>query len=138
METTRRRSMSPQRRLRIFEAHSGKCHLCSREIVAGEAWDVEHVRALALGGEDADANCAPAHRKCHVDKGDGQRIAHAKRQKASSLGIRAKSGFPKPIKAPKPSTKPSLPHRLLYAPQGDDPANCFTRVSDGKYHGETT
>ena len=96
--TTRRRPMSATRQLRIWEAHKGRCYLCGRKIVAGEAWEVEHMRALGLGGTDTDDNCAPAHKACHASKtrDDAARIAKAKRQKARHLGIKTRKGRPMP------------------------------------------
>lgn len=79
--TTRRKSMSPSRRLRIFEAHSGKCCLCGQKIDGvRDKWIVEHIRALGLAGEDEDSNCAPAHETCRrvKDKVDVAMIAKAK------------------------------------------------------------
>lgn len=95
---TGRRSLSPMRRLRIFEAAGGLCHLCGLRIQVGEKWEVEHRRALALGGEDDDANLSPAHVKCHAVKtaDDLARTAKAKRVKAKHLGIRKPSTFRKP------------------------------------------
>ena len=97
--TTPRRAMSPARRLRIWEAHKGICCLCSLPIDGvREPWIVEHVRALGLGGEDADANCAPAHETCRRDKDrqDVPAIAKAKRITARHLGIKKVSKFRKP------------------------------------------
>lgn len=88
--TTKRRSMSPARRLRIWEAHGGVCCLCKTQIDGvRETWTVEHLRALGLGGEDDDKNCAPAHETCRrqKDKVDVKSIAKAKRVKAKHLGI---------------------------------------------------
>jgi 5-methylcytosine-specific restriction protein A len=98
LSTTPRRAMSATRQLRIFERHKGACYLCGGRIAAGEAWDVEHIRALALGGPDTDDNCAPAHRRCHAVKtrDDTARISKAKRQKAASLGIKTRKGRPMP------------------------------------------
>lgn len=90
--TTHRRSMSPTRRLRIWEAHKGVCIICSLPIDgAREKWIVEHIRALALGGADEDANCGPAHASCADQKTHDQdmpAITKAKRQKLKALGIR--------------------------------------------------
>jgi len=95
--TTKRKSMTPARRLRIFEAHRGRCVLCGEKIDGvREKWIVEHVRALVLGGEDEDANCAPAHERCRraKDKDDVKAAAKAKRIKQRHLGIKpAKRGF---------------------------------------------
>lgn len=88
--TTKRRSMSPSRRLRIWEAHGGICCLCQTKIDGvREDWTVEHLRALGLGGEDEDKNCAPAHERCRrqKDKVDVTSIAKAKRVKSKHLGI---------------------------------------------------
>ncbi|MQY48237.1 HNH endonuclease [Rhizobiales bacterium RZME27] len=98
--TTKRRSMSPTRRLRIWEAHGGVCCLCQTKIDGvREAWTVEHLRALGLGGEDEDANCAPAHETCRrkKDKVDVSAIAKAKRVKAKHIGVaKAKSSLSHP------------------------------------------
>lgn len=93
--TTPRGSMSPTRRLRIFEAHGGVCCLCERKIRAGEKWTIEHLRALALGGTDTDDNCGPAHDTCRriKDKADLGSIAKAKRMKMRHLGIKSRSTF---------------------------------------------
>lgn len=98
--TTPRRAMSPTRRLRIWEAHAGVCILCKEKIDGTrERWIIEHAVALALGGEDTDANCGPAHAACadrKTHQEDMPRIAKAKRQKMKALGIRKPSRFPKP------------------------------------------
>ena len=98
--TTPRKSMGRMRRLRIFEAHGGVCCLC-RDKIDGvrEKWTVEHLRALGLGGEDSDDNCAPAHEACRrqKDKVDVAAISKAKRVKAKHLGIaKAKSSLTHP------------------------------------------
>ncbi|QRY69152.1 HNH endonuclease [Ensifer sp. PDNC004] len=88
--TTRRGTMSPMRRLRIFEAHGGRCCLCEGKIDGvRQKWTIEHLIALGLGGKDDDGNCAPAHEECRrgKDKLDVTAIAKAKRIKAKHLGI---------------------------------------------------
>ncbi len=89
-----RRSISPTRRLALFMAHSGVCHICGGKIT-GKAWDVEHIIPFALGGADDESNWAPAHRLCHSPKTveDVRNIARAKRRKAKHLGIRKRSAF---------------------------------------------
>lgn len=86
--STPRRAMSQMRRLRIFEAHGGRCVLCEQRIQAGDTWTVEHLRALALGGADEDDNCGPAHEQCRraKDKADVKAIAKAKRMKIKHYG----------------------------------------------------
>jgi len=94
--TTPRGAMSRMRRLQIWEAHKGVCILCKRKIDGvREAWIVEHVRALVLGGSDTDDNCGPAHEDCRraKDKADVASGAKAKRMKARHLGIKKPPAF---------------------------------------------
>lgn len=93
---TVRRSLSPMRRLKVFEDAGGACHICGLKIRVGEPWDVEHVIPLALGGEDMEANMRPAHKLCHNVKtiADASSWSKAKRMKASYLGIKKRSTFP--------------------------------------------
>lgn len=95
---TKRQSLSPMRRLRIFESANGVCSLCGLKIKAGDRWDVEHRIPLALGGADDETNLSPAHKACHVIKSvtDFARIAKAKRTKIKHYGARKPSTFPKP------------------------------------------
>lgn len=92
-----RKRFSPKERLRIFSLHGGICHLCEGKIQVGDAWDIEHVTPLALGGDNSDDNCQLAHRKCHSQKSreDVGNIARAKRREARHLGIK-KSRNPLP------------------------------------------
>lgn len=97
--TTKRRSMSWARRLRIFESTGGRCIICGDRIDGvREPWTVEHVRPLGLGGADNDANCGPAHERCRreKDKDDVAAIARAKRRKAKHIGAKKPGGFRKP------------------------------------------
>lgn len=93
---TKRASLSPMRKLRLFEAAGGVCHLCEQKIYG--KWDVEHIIPLALGGADDETNMAPAHKACHAPKTaqDVADIARAKRRKARHIGIKKPSRFPKP------------------------------------------
>ncbi len=123
VSTTKRRSMTPTRRLRIFEAHKGICVTCKLPIKAGDKWFVEHIRALELGGEDTDENCGPAHTitcKAVKDAEDHSRAAKAKRVKMKALGIKAPKqkiasrGFPRRERERPKSTKLPLPPARLY------------------------
>jgi 5-methylcytosine-specific restriction endonuclease McrA len=58
----------PRVRLRIFEAHSGVCHLTGRKIMPGDKWDLDHIIALANGGKHAEFNLAPALKEPHRAK----------------------------------------------------------------------
>lgn len=91
--TTKRKPLSPTQRLKLFEAHGGKCCICDKQIRAGERWIDEHQRALVLGGSNDLANRGPAHEACahaktHGPNGDIARGAKAKRQKMAVLGIK--------------------------------------------------
>lgn len=96
--TTRRKSMSASRRLRIFETHRGLCCLCGLRIDGTrDKWFVEHLRALELGGADDDANCGPAHwhHKSEKDAADHAAAAKAKRVKERHIGLsRTKTPMP--------------------------------------------
>jgi len=120
--TTKRKAMTPARRLRIFEEHKGVCVLCNNRIDGvREPWIVEHLTCLGLGGADEDRNCGPAHETCRRDKDklDVAAIAKAKRNKQRHIGIRtdkpkiASRGFPKSDRTPRPK-KAELPRRPIY------------------------
>lgn len=98
------RRMSKARRLRVWDAYKGVCHLCGMAIKTGDAWHVEHIVALACGGTDEDANMAPAHIDCHAPKtkDDVRVAAKIKRVAARHIGAKpapkatiANRGFPK-------------------------------------------
>lgn len=120
--TTKRKSMTKARRLRIFEDHKGVCVLCTIKIDGvREPWTIEHLTCLGLGGADEDKNCGPAHETCRRDKDkiDVAMIAKAKRNKSRHIGIKKEGpkiksqGFARAEKQPRPVTK-ALPPRPLY------------------------
>ena len=96
--TTPRQTMSTTRRLKIFEGCKGLCILCGTKIKPGDAWTIEHIVPLGLGGPDNDGNCAPAHETCRriKDKADVAAIAKAKRRKAKHYGAIKKTSRPIP------------------------------------------
>ena len=90
-QTRAARRMSETRAARIFTAHGGVCHICGQKIDGGrEAWEVEHVIALEISGDDSDGNLAPAHVGCHRGKtrDDAAAIAKCKRQERRTMGIK--------------------------------------------------
>ena len=93
---TTRRSLSRTVRVRVFERAGGLCHLCGGKIAVSDAWDVDHILALALGGADDESNFAPAHKRCHQQKSavDVGMIRKADRQKAKHIGAKV-SRWPK-------------------------------------------
>ena len=99
--TTKRKSMTPRMRLKVWEAHKGICKLCGGKIDGvRERWIVEHIIPLALGGADDESNMAPVHEGCALAKtfgksGDIAKAAKAKRVKSKHLGLK-KSKNPLP------------------------------------------
>ncbi|MFE3837320.1 HNH endonuclease [Pseudogemmobacter sonorensis] len=96
-----RRSISRTERVRIFDGAQGRCHICGEKIDGTyEAWDVEHVIPLELGGDDHGDNLQPAHRRCHAEKtkGDVRQIAKAKRVRANHIGARPRPKKPIPYR----------------------------------------
>lgn len=55
-------------RLRVFERHNGICHLSGVKIQPGDKWELEHIKALILGGEHRESNMAPALVEPHKQK----------------------------------------------------------------------
>lgn len=55
-------------KVRVFERYGGICYLSKRRIQAGEAWEVEHVIAISCGGQNREANLAPALKEPHREK----------------------------------------------------------------------
>lgn len=96
----KRRRWTSLRRAALFVDHDGQCHICGLKIDAvREGFDVDHIIPLALGGEDDEANCRPAHTRCHRGAGgktadDLAQIAKAKRVRARHLGAREPSRMP--------------------------------------------
>lgn len=68
----------PHVRVRIFDAHDGRCHITGRKIRTGEAWELEHIKALRDGGENRESNLAPALVEPHKGKTRAERKRGAK------------------------------------------------------------
>lgn len=82
----------PRVRLRVFERYDGICYLSKRKIMAGEAWELEHILAISLGGENREGNMAPALVKPHKVK-----TAADMKQKSKNYRVRAKhAGLKRP------------------------------------------
>lgn len=92
----RRKPISRTLRARVFDKANGCCHLCGGKITASDAWDVDHVLPLALGGSDNESNFAPAHQVCHRGKTavDVGMIRKADRQRAKFIGARPRRAWP--------------------------------------------
>lgn len=58
------------------------CHHCFHPIAPNDSWDVDHLEPLALGGDKALSNTAPAHSFCN--RKAGQSLAqHRRRTRAN-------------------------------------------------------
>ena len=60
-----RRSFTTKQRAAVFSGHGGICAICQGKIQVGQAFDIDHVIPLALGGTNDATNLRPAHAKCH-------------------------------------------------------------------------
>lgn len=86
----KRITITPKRRAEVFRDAGGICHLCSRKIAPGEAWEVEHRKPLALGGTNDPDNLFPAHADCHAGKSRAEIkiIRKADRQLKKAVGVK--------------------------------------------------
>lgn len=87
----------PRVRLRVFDRHDGRCHLCTGRIAAGTYWQADHVIALVNGGKNVESNLAPACRNCCYGK-----TAEDVREKSDIADKRKKHILPKQSKWQKP------------------------------------
>lgn len=78
---------------RIFVRNKGRCHLSGIVIRPGDAWEVEHIKPLALGGEHRESNMAPALVDAHKAKTALEKslIAKVDRMRRKHLGTWPKS-----------------------------------------------
>ena len=99
MNDMRRPSFSTSFRLSLFLEGNGSCASCNTKIAAGQAWDIDHILPIALGGTNEANNLQLLCRACHRSKtaqSDIPRIAKTKRLKAKHLGARSQSHRPMP------------------------------------------
>ncbi len=102
----------PRVRLRVFERCGGVCHISGIKIKAGDAWELDHVKALVNGGENRESNLAPALKDKHREKTalDVAEKSRDRRIKQKHHGMRPKpkhivpgskaSGWKKPLHGP--------------------------------------
>lgn len=87
-------------RARVFRRYDGHCYLSKRKILAGDAWDLEHIRPLwkARPGENlnVESNLAPALKAPHAEKTAAEATERAKtdRLHAKHFGYFPKSKRP--------------------------------------------
>ena len=88
-ERQNRIAFAPRVRERIFLREKGICHICQFKIKVGEKWEVEHKDALWAGGSALEANCLPAHIKCHKIKTAAEAPQRAKESRVRQKHIGA-------------------------------------------------
>ena len=114
----KRKTRNAKERARLFKLFAGKCYLCDGAIDGTkEAWEIEHVIPIAMGGDDEDSNLQLAHAKCHKSKTatDIPQIARAKRREAKHTGARVPQGrIPSAPRAEKKPGKQMPPRQPLY------------------------
>ncbi len=88
-------SAPPRVRLRVFEAHGGRCYLSGRKIMAGDKWQLDHIKALINDGENRETNLAPVLIDAHKAKTaeDVEEKSTTARQRLKHLGQWPKSPF---------------------------------------------
>lgn len=115
----------PRVRLRVFERHNGICHLSGVKIQPGDKWELEHIKALILGGEHRESNMAPALVEPHKQKTKQEKAIKSKIAKVRKkhLGITGSKqsipsrGFHHAER--KHEGRASLPPRQLFREQGE-------------------
>lgn len=85
----------PRVRLRVFEAHGGRCWISGRKIGPGDKWELDHKVALINGGRHAEDNLAPALADKHREKTDEDVAIKSKtaRIRAKHMGVFPPSPF---------------------------------------------
>ena len=63
---------------RVLHRADRICHLSKRQIGRGEAFELEHIKPLSMGGEHRESNLAPALAKPHREKTSAEAKARAK------------------------------------------------------------
>lgn len=78
----------PRVRLRVWDRFKGLCHSCTRKILLGERWTLEHIVAIINGGENREnnlgltcSNCLPGKNAADV----AEKSARAETRKAHIL-----------------------------------------------------
>lgn len=88
----------PQRvRMRVFEAKKGRCHKCTRKILAGETWTCEHVIAITNGGENREKNLDCTCCNCLPEKNAEDVAIKAKGYRTRSRHFGVKTPSKRPI-----------------------------------------
>lgn len=96
-----RRSLTDHQRAEFFLSRGGKCACCTRRIMGGELWHLDHIIALENGGTNDPSNLQVLCANCHKTK---TKDDHGKAAKSRSVAVahivptsqRQKRGKPMP------------------------------------------
>lgn len=89
----------PRVRLRVFTRCEGRCHRCGRKIGPADAWTLEHLTAIILGGQNRESNLGLTCAWCLPVKNSEDQAAKSKLAKIGKrhLSIKKPSrGFRRP------------------------------------------
>lgn len=87
----------PRVRLRTFERAKGCCHRCGRKISAGETWTLEHLHALANGGENRESNLGVTCNFCLPEKNAEDVAIKKKNARVRKKHVGAKTKTTRPL-----------------------------------------
>ena len=105
-------AIPPRVTLRVWDRCEGKCHRCGRAIPVGDAWIIEHLVAIILGGANAERNLCLTCSWCKPLK-DAEDVA----EKAATYAVRSKHLLPrKPSKWQSRPFQKSEPQRTASRP----------------------
>jgi len=82
-------AIPPRVKLRVWERCGGRCALSGRKLMPGDAYDFDHIKALANGGEHRELNLQLVSREAHKIKtaADVAEKSKVARIRAKHLGI---------------------------------------------------
>ena len=92
-------AIPPRVKLRVLEAYAHRCYLTRQPIEPGAEFEIEHVLAISLGGENRENNLAPVliapHReKTRADVKAKAKIALIKKKRFGLAGSKWKRPLP--------------------------------------------
>ncbi len=88
----------PRVRLRVLRAYDSLCAACRLSLYPGCAWELDHKKRLADGGENRETNLQPLCVLCHVRKTSAERTRAAKADRIAKKhhGIKRRQARPMP------------------------------------------
>ena len=89
MTDRQRRAIPIKLRKEVIDANNGVCPTCGE---GSKTWEIDHIRPVALGGDNSRENLVALCEECHLQRTvrDIKEIAKAKRLEAKRLGTKTK------------------------------------------------